>query len=52
MFTSPLGALAAIARFIEEKTGWRVVRSLQAPGALPEATARDLGIKPSPSGVP
>jgi len=42
VFTSPLGALAAIARFIEEKTGWRVVRSLQAPGALPEAAARDL----------
>ena len=42
MFTSPLGALGAIARFIEQKTGWRVVRSLEAPGALPEATARDL----------
>jgi len=42
VFTSPLGALGAIARFIEKKSGWRIVRSLEAPGALPEATARDL----------
>jgi O-methyltransferase len=38
----PIGSLGAIARFIEEKTGWRVIRSLETPGALPDATARDL----------
>jgi hypothetical protein len=41
VFRSPPGALGAIARFIEEKTGWRVVRSLETPGALPEASERD-----------
>lgn len=38
----PLGAFGALARLIEDKTGWQVVRSLHALGALPEATARDL----------
>ena len=38
MFTSPLGALV---RLLEDKTGWRIVRSLEAPGALPEASERD-----------
>jgi O-methyltransferase len=41
VFTSPLGTLGAVARFIEDRTGWRVVRSLETQGALPEATARD-----------
>lgn len=41
VLTSQRGALGAIARFIEERTGWRVVRSLAPPGALPEATERD-----------
>lgn len=42
MFTSSLGALSAITRLIEKKTGWRLVRSLETPGALPEASAGDL----------
>ncbi|HXO65098.1 MAG TPA: TylF/MycF/NovP-related O-methyltransferase [Steroidobacteraceae bacterium] len=35
----PLGALA---RLFADKTGWQLVRTLMAPGALPEATTRDI----------
>lgn len=34
--------LTAFARLIEDKAGWRIVRSLEAPGGLPEATTGDL----------
>jgi len=41
---SLLGAVSAVARFLEDKTGWHIVRNLEAPGGLPEASARDLQI--------
>ena len=38
----PNKLLSAFARLIEDKVGWKIVRCLQSPGGLPEATPRDL----------